>query len=315
MDWLNAPMVITGLGIGTLVGLTGMGGGALMTPILVFFFGVEASTAIASDLVVSLFMKPFGAAVHLARRTTDLRLVGLLCIGSVPFAFLGALSTALIPVAVVQPTLLVLVGCALLLAASGLIARAFMQMVRNRSALGEGPSPHGRPTQRFAPAATILLGAVAGYIVGLTSVGAGSIVIVVLLLLYPKLKASQLVGTDLVQAIPLVGSAALGHALLGTVSLGIAGSVLVGAIPGVLLGSWLAARVPGGVVRRALAIVLMASGLKLVGVPTPVVVGAALAALVGGNLLWAAARSRFTAHDSIAPAEAHTEQDPARQHG
>jgi uncharacterized membrane protein YfcA len=311
MDWLSLPMVITGLCIGALVGLTGMGGGALMTPILVFFFGVSATTAISSDLVVSLFMKPVGGVVHLIRRTADLRLVGLLCLGSVPCAFLGALTTALIPVAVVEPTLLVLVGCALLLAASGLIARAWTQVLRHRTALGEGPGPHTRPTQRFAPAATIALGAVAGYIVGLTSVGAGSIIIVVLLLLHPRLRASQLVGTDLVQAVPLVASAALGHALLGTVSLGIAGSVLLGAIPGVLIGSSLAVYVPGGIVRRALAIVLMASGLKLVGVPTVWVLVAGLAALVGGNVLWAAAKSRFARRPSHDDGDAP--RDPASQ--
>jgi hypothetical protein len=316
MNWFDLPMVVTGLGIGVLVGLTGMGGGALMTPILVFLFGVNAATAISSDLVVSLFMKPFGGAVHLVRRTTDLRLVGLLCLGSVPFAFLGALTTSLIPGDVVQPTLLVLVGCALLLAASGLILRAFLQMIRHRTPLGEGPSPLTRPTQRFAPAATIVLGAVAGYIVGLTSVGAGSIVIVVLLLLYPKLRASQLVGTDLVQAVPLVASAALGHALLGTVSLGIAGSVLVGAIPGVLLGSWLAAWAPGGIIRRILAIVLVASGLKLVGVATEWVLVVALVALVGGNVAWAAVKSRFSARRRapLEPADGPT-SDPAHQHG
>jgi len=300
VDWISAPLVATGLGIGILVGLTGMGGGALMTPILVFFFGVSASTAIASDLVVSLFMKPVGGAVHLIRRTADLRLVGLLCAGSVPFAFLGAMCTALIPTDVVQPVLLVLVGCALLLASAGLIARAWMQMVRRRSPFGEGPTPLTRPTQRFAPAATIVLGAVAGFIVGLTSVGAGSIIIVVLLLLYPKLRASQLVGTDLVQAVPLVASAALGHALLGTVSLSIAGSVLVGAIPGVLIGSWLAVRAPGGIIRRVLAIVLMASGMKLVGVPTVWVLVAGGAALVGGNVLWLVAKRRYATSHAVA---------------
>jgi uncharacterized membrane protein YfcA len=293
MDWFSLPMVVTGLGIGTLVGLTGMGGGALMTPILVFLFGVDALTAISSDLVVSLFMKPAGAVVHLVRRTTDLRLVGLLCIGSVPFAFLGAVATSLIPAATVQQTLLVLVGCALLLASAGLLARALVRVTRDRDALGEGPTDFARPGLRFAPAATIVLGAVAGFIVGITSVGAGSIIIVVLLLLYPRLRASQLVGTDLVQAVPLVGSAVLGHLLFGSVSLSIAGSVLIGAIPGVLLGSWLATRVPGGIIRRLLAVVLMASGLKLVGVPTPWVLGAALTALIGGNLLWVGVKARF----------------------
>lgn len=294
MDFSPA-LTVVGLAIGVLVGLTGMGGGALMTPILVLFFGVEASTAISSDLVISLFMKPFGSVVHLVRRTVDLRLVGMLASGSVPAAFLGAWITSILPGDAVQDVLLVLLGAALLLAAAGLIARAWMQMTRIRSPFGEGAAPMGRPGVRTRPLPTVLLGAAAGLMVGLTSVGAGSIVIVVLLLLYPALKASQLVGTDLVQAVPLVGAAALGHALFGSVDLGVAGSVLVGAIPGVLLGAWLSSRAPGGVIRRALAILLMASGLKLLGTPTPAVIAAGVAAVVLGNLAWIALRSRYSA--------------------
>lgn len=292
---VNLAMTVVGLAIGVLVGLTGMGGGALMTPVLVFFFGVDALTAISSDLVISLFMKPFGGAVHLLRRTVNLRLVGLLMIGSVPSAFVGALITSLLPGDSVQTVLLTLLGGALLLASLGLIVRAWMQMTRTNSPLGEGPTPMSRPSVRLRPVPTILLGALAGLMVGLTSVGAGSIVIVVLLLLYPALKASQLVGTDLVQAVPLVASAALGHALLGSVDLGVAGSVLIGAIPGVILGAWLSARAPGGIIRRVLAILLVASGLKLLGVPTPLVIAAAVTALVLGNLAWIALRHRYSA--------------------
>lgn len=291
----NPAMTVVGLVIGALVGLTGMGGGALMTPVLVFFFGVDALTAISSDLVISLFMKPFGGIVHLVRRTVDLRLVGLLAIGSVPTAFLGAVITSLLPGDRVQSVLLVLLGAALLLAAAGLIVRAWMQMTSTRSPLGERAAHMGRPSVRVRPASTIALGAIAGLMVGLTSVGAGSIVIVALLLLYPALKASQLVGTDLVQAVPLVASAALGHALFGDVNLGVAGSVLLGAIPGVILGAWLSARAPGGIIRRVLAVLLMASGLKLLGVSTPVVILAGLAAVVLGNVGWIALRHRYSA--------------------
>jgi uncharacterized membrane protein YfcA len=292
---VNPAMTVVGLVIGVLVGLTGMGGGALMTPVLVFFFGVDALTAISSDLVISLFMKPFGGLVHLVRRTVDLRLVGLLMIGSVPAAFLGSVITSLLPDDSVQSVLLVLLGAALLLASAGLIVRAWMQMTRTRSPLGEAPTRMGTPAVRVRPASTIALGAVAGLMVGLTSVGAGSIVIVALLLLYPALKASQLVGTDLVQAVPLVASAALGHALFGQVDLGVAGSVLIGAIPGVLLGAWLSSRAPGGIIRRVLAVLLMASGLKLLGVATPIVIAAGAGAIVLGNVAWITLRRRFSA--------------------
>jgi hypothetical protein len=292
---VNPAMTVVGLVIGALVGLTGMGGGALMTPVLVFFFGVDALTAISSDLVISLFMKPFGGIVHLVRRTVDLRLVGLLMIGSVPAAFLGAVLTSLLPDGSVQSVLLVLLGATLLIAAAGLIVRAWMQMTRTHSPLGEGAAPMGRPAVRLRPASTIALGAGAGLMVGLTSVGAGSIVIVALLLLHPALKASQLVGTDLVQAVPLVAAAALGHALFGSVDLGVAGSVLIGAIPGVIIGAWLSSRAPGGIIRRVLAVLLVASGLKLLGVPTPVVIAAGVAAVVLGNALWIALRRRYSA--------------------
>lgn len=307
---IDPAMTVVGLVIGGLVGLTGMGGGALMTPVLVFFFGVDALTAISSDLVISLLMKPFGGVVHLVRRTVDLRLVGLLMIGSVPSAFLGALITSLLPDGSVQSVLLVLLGCALLLAAAGLIARAWMQMTRARTPFGEGATRMERPQVRVRPASTIALGAVAGLMVGLTSVGAGSIVIVALLLLYPALKASQLVGTDLVQAVPLVAAAALGHALFGHVDLHVAGSVLIGAIPGVLLGAWLSSRAPGGIIRRVLAVLLVASGLKLLGVPTPFVIAAGVAAIVGGNLLWIGLRHRYSA---TLRAERDAATEPARE--
>jgi uncharacterized membrane protein YfcA len=312
---INPAMTVVGLVIGGLVGLTGMGGGALMTPVLVFFFGVDALTAISSDLVISLFMKPFGGLVHLVKRTVDLRLVGLLVAGSVPGAFLGAVVTSLLPVDSVQSVLLVLLGVALLLAAAGLIVRAWIQMTTARSPLGEGPARMGRPTIRVRPLPTVVLGAVAGLMVGLTSVGAGSIVIVALLLLYPALKASQLVGTDLVQAVPLVASAALGHALFGDVDLGVTGSVLIGAIPGVLLGAWLSSRAPGGIIRRVLAVLLMASGLKLLGVPTGVVIAAGVAAIVLGNVLWIALRRRYSAALRLQRTRAEQERGvPAAAH-
>jgi len=140
------------------------------------------------------------------------------------------------------------------------------------------------------PGPTILLGAAAGFIVGITSVGSGSIVIVVLLMIYPGLKASSLVGTDLTQAIPLVGAAALGHVLFGSFSAPITVSLLVGAIPGAFLGAQISSRAPGGVIRRALAVLLLASGLRLLGLRTELVLLAAIAALVLGSLAWVVIR-------------------------
>ena len=288
---LDLPLAFGGLLVGIVVGLTGMGGGALMTPMLVFFFGANPLTAISSDLVASFVMKPAGAVVHLRNGTVNLGLVRLLCIGSVPAAFLGAWFISLQPRGEeLDAVLKTLLGLALLAAAGGLVARALYQMWQNRLPLGEGAARPSRPEVILRPLPTIVLGAAAGLMVGITSVGSGSIVIVALLLIYPGLKASALVGTDLAQAIPLVGAAALGHLLFGDFSLDITTSLLLGAIPGAFIGAQISSRAPGGVIRRALAVLLLASGLRLLGVSTEAVVVIALGALVLGSLLWVAIR-------------------------
>jgi uncharacterized membrane protein YfcA len=284
---LDLPLAFGGLLVGIIVGLTGMGGGALMTPMLVFFFRADPLTAISSDLVASFVMKPAGALVHLRNRTVNLGLVKLLCLGSVPAAFLGAWFISLQPRGEELDALLkTLLGLALLLAAGGLVARALFQMWQNRLPLGEGATRMTRPDVVIRPIPTIMLGAAAGFVVGITSVGSGSIIIVSLLLIYPGLKASSLVGTDLTQAIPLVGAAALGHLLFGSFSLDITTSLLLGAIPGAFVGAQISSRAPGGVIRRALAVLLLASGLRLLGLSTELVLLAAVAALVGGSVLW-----------------------------
>lgn len=291
---IDLALVLGGLAVGFVVGLTGMGGGALMTPMLIFVFRVDPLVAVSSDVVASLFMKPAGAIVHLRRRTVHLRLVMWLCLGSVPAAFCGALLIKALPASEsVDSALRTVLGVALLIASGGLVVRAVLQMVRKRSALGEGPVAPSAPDVVVRPVPTVILGAVAGLLVGMTSVGAGSVVIVVLLLLYPALRASQLVGTDLVQAIPLVAAASLGHLLYGDFSLGLTTSLLLGAIPGTWLGARVSSRAPGGLIRRALAILLLASALKLLGFSMPVVLGATGAALVGGNLLWVVVKRRF----------------------
>jgi uncharacterized protein len=288
---IDLPLAIGGLLVGIIVGLTGMGGGALMTPMLVFFFKADPLTAISSDLVASFVMKPAGALVHLRNSTVNLELVKLLCIGSVPSAFFGAWFISLQPRGEELDSLLkTLLGLALITAAAGLVARALFQMWQNRLPLGEGAARPTRPEVRLRPIPTIALGAIAGFIVGITSVGSGSIIIVSLLLIYPGLKASSLVGTDLTQAIPLVGAAALGHLLFGSFSLNITSSLLLGAVPGAFLGAQISSRAPGGVIRRILAVLLLASGLRLLGVGTELVLVGAVAALLLGSLAWIAIR-------------------------
>jgi len=264
-------LAFAAFGIGIVVGLTGMGGGALMTPVLVLFFGVPPLTAVSSDLVASAIMKPVGSFVHLRRGTVHLGLVKWLCIGSIPGAFSGVIiARALGKGQEVQDFIRVALGLALLLAAAGLIVRAYLRLVehaRRRDGRAD-PLPQGRPTVDLRPLPTMALGLIGGIVVGMTSVGSGSLIIIALMALYPTLKASELVGTDLVQAVPLVASAALGHILFGDFKLDLTTSLLVGSIPGVWVGAHLSARAPGGLVRRALAFVLLASALKLLNFST-----------------------------------------------
>lgn len=302
----DLPLAIGGLLVGTVVGLTGMGGGALMTPMLVFFFRVDPLTAISSDIVVSLLMKPVGAFVHLRRGTVNVRLVAWLCVGSIPAAFSGAWLISQVPPDVdIDLWLKRGLGAALLLATAGLIARALIQMWSHQLPLGEGVAgvPR-RPAVVLKPVPTVVLGGVAGFMVGLTSVGAGSIVVVGLLMMHPALQASALVGTDLVQAIPLVGSAAAGHLLFGDFSFAVAGSLLFGAVPGAWLGAQMSTRAPGGIIRRVLAVLLLGSGMKLLGFDDLVVLGSAAAALGLGSLAWVFIRRRARASRARAAAAA-----------
>ncbi|KUL29882.1 sulfite exporter TauE/SafE family protein [Actinoplanes awajinensis] len=288
MDW---TMALAGLGVGIIVGLTGMGGGALMTPILVLLFHVNPVAAISSDLAASAVMKPFGGAVHARRGTVNWRLVGWLCAGSVPSAFLGVLLLRLLgDDESVQHTLKVALGAALLLAAAGMLLKAW-------TARRTGDGPPAEIVVRPVP--TLLIGIAGGLVVGLTSVGSGSLIIVALLALYPRLRANDLVGTDLVQAVPLVTAAALGHAFFGDLHLDIAGAVVLGSIPGVLIGSRISSRAPGGLVRSALIIVLLASSLKLFDLPTQVV-----GAVAGGAALIAIGLGLSRRYRKPAPAPA-----------
>lgn len=266
IDWMMAGGAFA---VAIVVGLTGMGGGALMTPMMVLFFGVSPLTAVSSDLVASAVMKPIGSAVHLRRGTVNKDLVKWLCIGSIPAAFGGVLiARALGDGEAVQHGIKIALGCALLLAAAGLAVRAYMRLVeRARKRDGRlGPDPQGPPVVKVRPIPTMIVGMLGGVVVGMTSVGSGSLIIIALMMLYPGLKASELVGTDLLQAVPLVMSAALGHILFGDFQMQLTAALLIGSIPGVFIGAQLSSRLPGGLIRRALAFVLLASALKLLEV-------------------------------------------------
>ena len=279
-------IALAGLIVGFAVGLTGMGGGALMTPILVLLFKVQPLAAVSSDLVASFVMKPVGAGVHLRRRTVNWGIVGCLTAGSVPAALLGVgLLRVLGRIGDVQHVVQIALGVALLLAVAAIGVNAVI--ARRRHALQHGED-HPVPTDltvRRLP--TIAVGALGGVVVGMTSVGSGSLIIVMLLFLYPSLRPSQLVGTDLVQAIPLVGAAALGHLVLGDFRFSLTASLIAGAIPGVYLGAQISARAASRFLRPAIAFVLLASGLKLVQATNLELGVILLAALVLGPALWA----------------------------
>jgi uncharacterized membrane protein YfcA len=279
VDW---TLALAALGIGIVVGLTGMGGGALMTPVLVLFFSVPPLAAVSSDLVASAVMKPVGSFVHLRNGTVRMDLVRWLCVGSVPAAFGGVLiARGLGSGADIQDLIQTALGVALILAATGLFARAYLRLAeRARNRDGHRPAdPAGPPDIVVRPLATVAVGAVGGVVVGMTSVGSGSLIIIALMLLYPTLRASELVGTDLVQAVPLVASAAIGHIFFGDLHLSVTGALLVGSIPGAYIGAHLSSRLPGALIRRALAFVLLASALKLLGATTTVT-GVVLGAMV-----------------------------------
>ena len=267
---LQLGIVIAAAIVGFTVGLTGMGGGALMTPILLIFFGINPTAAVSSDLVAAMIMKPVGGGVHIRRRTVRWDLVKWLCIGSIPAAFGGVMVLQQVgdPEAIEDATK-TLLGITLLLAAGAMVFKSYLQGRRSAEARRAGLHPHAsaEPTPvRAIP--TIFIGILGGFLVGLTSVGSGSIIIVCLMLLYPRLRGAQLVGTDLVQAIPLVAAAALGHILYGDFQLSLTTSILLGSLPGVYLGARMSSRAPDGVIRPALVFVLVASGLKLMGLPT-----------------------------------------------
>jgi uncharacterized protein len=292
---IDMLLAIAAFGIGIVVGLTGMGGGALMTPVLVLFFNVPPLTAVSSDLVASAVMKPVGSVVHLRRGTVHLGLVKWLCIGSIPGAFSGVLiARALGRGEEVQEVIRFALGLALLLAAAGLIVRAYIRLleyarVRDGRA---APLPQGPPKLNLRPLPTVAVGVLGGLVVGLTSVGSGSLIIIALMALYPALTANELVGTDLVQAVPLVASAALGHLLFGDFQIDVTTSLLLGSIPGVWLGAHLSSRAPGGLVRRALAFVLLASALKLLNFSNQTTGIILAVVLVFAPVLWMMVRRR-----------------------
>jgi len=280
---LNPYIVLGSAVVGLLVGLTGAGGGALMTPMLILLFGVKPSAAISSDLVAAVLMRPVGAAVHLRKGTVNLHLVGWMVLGSVPAAFLGAYLLHLVGGGSAQQQHVeVALGVALLVGAAAMVFRYILDRRSGNSRTGTVHKITVRPVP------SVLIGVIGGVIVGMTSVGSGSLMIVLLLFLYPLLSAGQLVGTDLTQAVPLTAAAALGALVFGTVQFGVTASIVIGSVPAVLIGSFLSSRAPDRYIRPIITFVIFASGLKYVGVGTTALGWILCVVALGGGLYWLA---------------------------
>lgn len=276
------PYIVLGSAIvGLLVGMTGAGGGALMTPMLILLFGVKPASAISSDLVAAVVMRPLGAGVHMRARTVNFALVRWMVLGSVPAALLGAYLLHLMGhTKSAQHRIEVVLGAALLVGAAAMATRYALD---RRDGQERNAGVH-ELTPR--PLATVAIGAIGGLIVGLTSVGSGSLMIVLLLFLYPTIGAKQLVGTDLTQAVPLTVAAALGALVFGHVEFGVTGSLIIGSVPAVVVGSLLSSTIPDRYVRPAIAFVILASGLKYVGLGTTALGWTLCGVLLAGAVAW-----------------------------
>jgi uncharacterized membrane protein YfcA len=252
-------VLLAGFLVGVVVGLTGMGGGALMTPALIFLGVGDAPTVVTADLTAAAVYKTGGALVHKRAGSPDLALAAWLVLGSVPMALLGPhLISWVVPPEELDRSLKLCIGFALLLAALTYALRLYVSLVRIRRG-----RPVGEAHARVRPVPTVLVGAVGGLLVGITSVGSGSVIMIALLLLYPGLSAVRLVGTDLVQAVPLVFSAAVSNIALHGLDWSITLPLVLGSVPGTILGSLVAPRVPQSVIRRGVVVVLTMSGFAL----------------------------------------------------
>ena len=253
---LDVPHALAGLLVGFLVGLTGVGGGSLMTPLLVLIFGVSPQTAVGTDLLYAAITKTVGGAVHGWRDTVDWKIVRRLATGSLPAALLTlvALNTFVHVGHGANRIILSVLGSMLILTAIGILFQ--------RRLLAYGATHHPlAPDHALFP--TVALGALLGVLVTISSVGAGAIGVTILLMLYRRLPILRLIGSDIAHAVPLALIAGFGHWLIGGVDGTLLLNLLAGSIPGVIAGSLLASRAPDHLLRPALAGVLVLSGIKL----------------------------------------------------
>ncbi|HLX58488.1 MAG TPA: sulfite exporter TauE/SafE family protein [Ktedonobacteraceae bacterium] len=270
---------LVGLLIGILVGLTGMGGGSLLAPILILIFGIPPVWAVGTDVAYSTVTKALGSVVHIRQKNVNLKIALWLACGSVPATLLSVTLVQYIRKhygSLINGVILHAIGFTLILVAVLLVVKPFIMRrieqkrldVQKRAALaGEISEATGAPTRwekRYRPLVTALIGAFVGFLVGLTSVGSGTLIIVSLAFLFPRLTAKELVGTDIFQAFMLLAAGAIVYITAGTIKWPIVGMLLIGSLPGVFMGSKLSKFIPDPYMRPILAVVLVISGWKLI---------------------------------------------------
>lgn len=270
---------LVGLLIGVLVGLTGMGGGSLLAPILILVFRIPPVWAVGTDVAYSTVTKALGSVVHIRQKHVNFKIALWLACGSVPATLLSVTLVQYIRKhygSVVNGVILHAIGFTLILVAVLLVAKPFLMRrvdqkrleAQKQAALaGEITRPASVPNRwekRYRPLVTALIGAFVGFLVGLTSVGSGTLIIVSLAFLFPRLTAKELVGTDIFQAFMLLAAGAIVYITAGTINWRIVGLLLIGSLPGVLVGSRLSKFIPEPYMRPVLAVVLVISGWKLI---------------------------------------------------
>lgn len=257
MDWLYT---FSGFFVGFVVGVTGIGGGSLMTPLLVLAFGVAPATAVGTDLLYAALTKLGGSWAHSRNGTVDWKVVGLLAMGSLPAAAFSMLllNSLALDESRMKSLITGVLSVALVLTAVALLLKPFLHgLVRRQNGSVRELAGRGLAV------ATVVTGAVLGALVTLSSVGAGALGVVALMFLYPRVPMARIVGTDIAHAVPLTLVAGAGHAVLGTVNFSLLGSLLLGSLPGIWLGSHAGVRIPERILRLALASMLLLIGGRL----------------------------------------------------
>ncbi len=256
---MTLSYIFSGFAVGLLVGMTGVGGGSLMTPLLTLLFGVSPTVAVGTDLAFASFTKATGTFTHRLRGTVDWHIVRLLCAGALPAAIIATL--ALKHFGTINPELGQIIRYSI---ASSVMLTVLALLLKGKLLAWIHAHPEKQLQGRQLRAATIAAGALLGTLVTISSIGAGAIGATLLLLLYPRLSSAEIAGTDIAYAVPLTAIAAIGHWWLGSINWVLLATLLLGSLPGITIGSWLARAMPEKILRALLATTLSGVAFKLV---------------------------------------------------